>query len=60
MATISNNLVAKSGKSGIPEYYCDGCDYKCCKKYNWDKHIMTAKHIKSTNSNSLATEKWQN
>ena len=59
MATLSNNLVAKSGKSGNNEYYCEYCDYKCCKKYNWDKHITTFKHAKVAESNTFATEKWQ-
>jgi hypothetical protein len=59
MATFSNNLVANSGKSGTNEYYCEKCNYKCFKKYNWDKHLMTSKHCKATESNTLATEKWQ-
>jgi hypothetical protein len=59
MATFSNILVANSGKSGISNYYCEKCDYSCCKKYNWDKHILTSKHKKATDSNILATEKWQ-
>jgi len=59
MATLSNNLVAKSGKSGKSNYYCEKCDYTCCKKYNWDKHLTTSKHNKATNDNNLATEKWQ-
>ena len=59
MATLSNDLVANSGKSGISKYYCEVCDYKCCKKYNWDKHLTTSKHFKATESNNPATEKWQ-
>ena len=59
MATFSNNLVANSGKSGNSKYYCEVCDYTCCKKYNWNKHLTTAKHIKATESNVSATEKWQ-
>jgi hypothetical protein len=58
MATFSNNLVANSGENGNHKYYCKYCDYKCSKKYNWDKHNMTSKHIKATSSNTLATEKW--
>jgi hypothetical protein len=59
MATLSNNLVAKSGKNIGSEYYCEKCDYICFKKYNWDKHVLTSKHIKATNCNNLATNKWQ-
>ena len=42
METNGDNLVAKSGKV----YYCDICDYKCFKKYNWVKHLNTSKHSK--------------
>jgi hypothetical protein len=59
MATFSNNLVAKSGKSGTSKYFCEACDYICSKKYNWDKHLLTDKHMKATESNNSATEKWQ-
>ena len=59
MATISNNLVAKKGKKGQPEYYCEKCDFKCYKKYSWERHLLTSKHTQATNSNILSTEKWQ-
>jgi hypothetical protein len=62
MATISNNLVANSGKIVANNYNCDICNYKCSKKYNWEKHILTSKHINATNSNNITTEsgkKWQ-
>lgn len=59
MATFGNNLVAKNGKSGDSKYYCEVCDYNCSKKYNWDKHLTTSKHFKATESNNMATEKWQ-
>jgi hypothetical protein len=59
MATFSNNLVAKSGNEMASKYYCASCDYKCIKKYNWNKHLLTSKHTTATNSNEMATEKWQ-
>jgi hypothetical protein len=39
---------------------CVECDYKCSKRFNWDRHILTSKHIKSTNSNKIATKNEQN
>jgi hypothetical protein len=59
MATFSNNLVAFCGKKVANDFYCEFCDYKCCKKYNWEKHISTTKHKSATNSNNLATDEWQ-
>lgn len=60
MATFSNNLGAKTSKNEQSEYYCDVCDYICFKKYNWERHITTSKHMKSTNCNNSATNKEQN
>jgi len=45
---FSNEKVAKSSNN---IYECVGCDYITSKKYNYDKHILTAKHEKSMISN---------
>jgi len=29
-------------------YVCKQCDFKCCKKSNYDSHLLTAKHIRMT------------
>ena len=26
------------------EFYCEKCDYKCCKKFCWEQHLSTSKH----------------
>jgi hypothetical protein len=51
MATFSNNFGAKTSKTSCEEYICEVCDYKCIKKFNWDRHILTSKHQSATNSN---------
>jgi len=41
-------------------YSCDYCDFKTCKKTNFDLHLQTQKHIRNSSatfSNNLATEK---
>jgi hypothetical protein len=38
----------KVGKVAQQSFYCDICDYICSKKYNFDKHLLTAKHLKVT------------
>ena len=53
METLGNNLVAKSGKKTTINYYCEKCDYKCSKIYNWKKHIDTSKHTQETNGSIL-------
>jgi len=59
MATFSNNLGAKGANNQLPNYYCQTCDYKCSRKYSWDRHLSTAKHTKSIDDNDLATKKEQ-
>ena len=34
-------------------FTCNYCHYKCCKKYDYSKHILTAKHQNRANLNSL-------
>ena len=45
METFGNNLGAKKGKKGQINYYCEKCDFTCCKKYSWERHMETSKHI---------------
>ena len=56
MEILGNEKVAKSGNQN---YYCSKCDYKCCKKYNWTKHLTTSKHVLEINGNGMETQKWQ-
>jgi hypothetical protein len=30
-----------------PKFYCEKCDYGCCKKSIWEQHLLTAKHSKA-------------
>jgi hypothetical protein len=65
METFGDNLVAKSGIFSESKFYCDNCDYKCFKKYNWEKHLLTAKHKKQASGDkgdkkvAKVAEKWQ-
>jgi hypothetical protein len=58
MSILGDTLVAKNG---VKNYYCMKCDYTCCKKYNWEKHLTTAKHLDETEGDILVAksgEKW--
>ena len=35
------------------KFHCEQCDFKCCKKSNFDKHIATSKHKNRTKLNVL-------
>jgi hypothetical protein len=38
-------------------FVCEKCNFTCCKKSNYDKHIMTLKHKNRTNLNNLEQNK---
>ena len=59
METFSDNLGAKRAEKGQSNYVCELCDFKCCKKYSWDRHLLTIKHIQVTQSDQKVTEKGQ-
>jgi hypothetical protein len=60
MATFSNNLGAVLSKTSCSEFVCELCDYTCSKKFNFDRHILSSKHLKATNSTKSATKNEQN
>ena len=38
--------LGEKGEKGETKYYCNFCDYSCCVKFSYDRHILTAKHNK--------------
>jgi hypothetical protein len=42
------------------KFYCELCDYKCCKQSEYNKHTMTAKHQILQNPTSNPTSKISN
>jgi hypothetical protein len=42
MAADGNQIKQKNSKT----YCCKLCDYTCCKKFNWDRHVLTPKHAR--------------
>jgi hypothetical protein len=43
---IDDNIQQKMSKMNTNKFICELCDYKCCKKYNLDRHILSSKHQK--------------
>ena len=41
-------------------YVCKNCDYKCFKKFNWDRHLLTSKHKNAPNGNKWNEQNEQN
>jgi hypothetical protein len=48
METLGDKLPRKVRKKEEFKFNCENCDYYCSKKYNFDKHLATAKHLKVT------------
>jgi hypothetical protein len=40
MMTNNDKITSKH----IPDFYCETCDFKCSKKGDWNRHILTLKH----------------
>ena len=36
-----------------PKFECKNCDFKCCKKGDWNRHLSTSKHKILINSNNF-------
>jgi len=47
MTTFDNEIKQKISN----QYCCEICCFKTSKKFNLDKHLLSAKHIKTTNNN---------
>jgi hypothetical protein len=60
METLGSILEIKTSNILSNEYYCDICDYKCCKRFNYDRHILTPKHIKNIDRKPKRAKNEQN
>jgi len=50
-------MVTDFTSKNIPKFHCKICDFKCCKKGDWTRHILTSKHQEVTSVTNLVTEK---
>jgi hypothetical protein len=56
METMETKMETKKAKKSEEIFYCESCDYKCFRKYDFNKHILTAKH-KNTTKETQKSEK---
>jgi len=49
MTTFDNEIKQKISK----KYSCENCDYNTDRKSNLENHLLSAKHIKTTNNNEI-------
>ena len=51
---MDKNKTQKNSEK-LPFYKCNVCDFGCCKKIDWERHIARPKHIKNENDNKMIT-----
>jgi hypothetical protein len=56
METLGDKLVSEMSKNEELLFHCVICDYKCCKKFNLDRHILSSKHRQRTKCDKLANK----
>ena len=43
------------GPKSSKKYFCKVCDYSTSKKSQYDRHLLTSKHLKKTNTDPILT-----
>jgi hypothetical protein len=56
MEVFSDEKTSKN----INIFFCEICDFSCCKKGDWNRHILRPKHLNLTKSNGCVTLKTSN
>ncbi len=59
METLGDIATSKNEENEEGVFYCNICDYKCCKKFNLYRHFTTSKHIKLTSGDIFTSQKDQ-
>ena len=53
-------MVNEKTSKNIKKFYCDLCDFECCKKGDYTRHLSTRKHKMVINGNNMVIENAQN
>jgi hypothetical protein len=59
MLLYKMELATGSQQKISAKFQCSLCNYKCNKNSEWQKHILTAKHIKRDAEHTLLTKQLQ-
>jgi len=60
METLGDDLVTKNEQNLSKHYFCNYCNYKCSRKFNLDRHMLSNKHSNVTQSNQFGVFNEQN
>jgi hypothetical protein len=50
-------MIKKNAEKNAENFYCEKCDFKCCKLSDWNRHIIRRKHIDDKNDNKNDNKK---
>jgi len=59
METLGDKLASKIEQNEQLKFSCDICNYICCKKFNYERHLLSSKHIQLTVGDKLANKNEQ-
>jgi ribosomal protein L37AE/L43A len=51
-------MLTKSSKKVAQKYCCEDCNYNTVKKRNYEKHLLTGKHVSLTDVNTKVAQKY--
>ena len=52
--------LGEKGEKGESFFHCIYCDYKCCVKFSYDRHLTTTKHINKSQMKQIETNETKN
>jgi len=50
-------MITKNAEKNAEIFYCEKCDFKCCKLSDWNRHLLRRKHTDDKNDNKNDNKK---
>ena len=60
METLGDKIMSKNEQNEPFEFNCIICNYKCCKKFNFNRHLLSSKHSELTKGDKITSKNEQN
>ena len=60
METFGDTLASKNEQNELLIFNCIICNYNCSRKFNFDRHLLSSKHIQLTKGDKIASKNEQN
>jgi len=56
METLGDKIASKNEPNEPNIFYCKFCDYTCCKKFNFSRHLLSSKHVQVTTGDKIVSK----